>query len=114
MTNVIAFPKSKKNTPPQTIEEILDTVETNRKDHVDMFIDQMAPFVFSRAYEEGIDLSQDHCNKTSALMVESLKAALYKAYGIYHPLHEFAESAFDVQNFSIDESEDVDIISDSE
>lgn len=94
MSNVIMFPKGKKDSPPQSMEELLSTVETARKEHAEFIIDETLSFVFSRCYEEGFDLNKDHCVKTTALVVESLRAAMYNTVGIEHPLFKVADSLF--------------------
>jgi len=92
--NVVIFPKAKRGTPPQTMEELLETVETTRKEHAEFLMDDILSFVFSRCFEEGFDLNQDHCLKSTALLVESFRSALYGAAGVEHPLHDVAESMF--------------------
>lgn len=97
MTNVIAFPKAKRDTPPQTMEELLENVETTRKEHIEFVMDEMLSFMFQRVYDEGFDLGSDECFKTTACLVEATRAALYKSAGIYHPLHDFADQAFEIE-----------------
>lgn len=94
MSNVIAFPKAKKNTPPQTIEELITTVEETRKEHIEYVIDEALSFVFSRCYDEGFDLGKQENAKTSAMLVESLRSALYDTCGINHPFQMIASSLF--------------------
>lgn len=94
MNNVIAFPRAKKNTPPQTMEELIGAVEETRKEHIEFVIDEALSFVFSRCYDEGFDLGKQDNAKTSAMLVEALRAALYDTCGISHPFHMIAESLF--------------------
>ena len=92
--NVIVFPKAKKGAPANNIEEILESVEMARREHVEFLIDETLSMVFSRCYQEGFNLTEDHCIKTTALVVESLRAALYNTAGIGHSLHDVAEQLF--------------------
>lgn len=92
--NVVMFPKSKKNSPPQTMEELLETVESTRKEHAEYLIDGVFSFVFSRCYDEGFDLNSDTCMKSTAMLIETFRAALYGAVGVHHPLHDVAEEMF--------------------
>lgn len=94
MSNVIAFPKGKKDSPPQTIEELQAKVNETRKEHIDYIVEESMSFIFSRCYEEGFDLGQEECIKTTSLAVESFKAALYNTVGIKHPLHVLADGMF--------------------
>lgn len=94
MSNVIVFPKAKKGAPANSIDEILENVEMARREQVEMLIDDTLSFVFSRCYQEGFDLTEDRCVKTTALVVESLRAALYNTCNIRHSLHDVAEQLF--------------------
>ena len=88
MTNVIQFPKGKYNSPPQNLEEIIETVENSRKEHIEMFLSVIIPYVFQRACDEGFDITQESCAATNTFFLESLNAALCKTVGIYHPIHD--------------------------
>ena len=94
MSNVIIFPKAKRDTPPLTMEQLLENVEGTRKEHVEFLIDDLMSFVFQRSYEEGFDMGSDESIKQTALLVESFRAALYKVAGIAHPLHTVADTMF--------------------
>lgn len=87
MNNVIHFPKGKRNSLPQTIEEVIETVENTRREHIEMFMSMMIPFIFQKACDEGFDVSQESCIKTNTFFIESLNAMLCKAAGMYHPIH---------------------------
>ena len=94
MSNVIAFPKAKKDSPPITMAELEAKVSETRREHIEFLLDETLSFVFSRCYDEGFDLGQEDCIKTTALVVESLRAGLLNTVGIQHPLHDVAEMMF--------------------
>lgn len=94
MTNVIAFPKGKRNTPPQTIEEVSNSIEALRRDHVEFLVDECCAFIFNRLYDEGFDLADEEYTKQTTLVVESLKSALYATVNIEHPLQHLSEKMF--------------------
>lgn len=94
MNNVILFPRAKKGAPANSIDEILENVEIARREQVEFLIDETLSMVFSRCYSEGFDLTQDRCVKTTALVVESLRAALFNTAGISHALHDVANDIF--------------------
>ncbi len=116
--NVIQFPRLKRNTPPQSIEELNKNIEETRREHIEYVIDETMSIAFQRAFDEGFDLGQDDCFKTTAMLIEAYRAALYKTVGIYHPLHDFAETAFaitDEDGNPVDMNGDpVDIVNESE
>ena len=99
MNNVVVFPKAKQGAPANSIDEILENMEVIRKEQVEMLLDDTLSYVFSRCYQEGYDLSADHCVKPTAMVVESLRAALYRTVGMSHGLHDAADKMF------VDESE---------
>jgi hypothetical protein len=94
MSNVVIFPKQKKDTPPLTIEQLYENVEGARKEHIEFLLDEVLSFVFQRCYEEGFDLGADECLKTTGLVVESLRAGLYNTVSIPHALHQVADTLF--------------------
>lgn len=94
MNNVIVFPKAKKGAPANSIDEILENVEMARREQIELLIDDTLSFVFSRCYAEGFDLTEERCVKTTALVVESLRAALYNTCNIKHSLHDVADQLF--------------------
>jgi len=96
MSNVIAFPRQKRDSPPQTMEELLENVESTRKEHIEYIMDEALTFVFGRVYDEGFDLGNEECLKTTALLVEAFRSAMYKTVGINHPFHAMAESVFNI------------------
>jgi hypothetical protein len=94
VNNVVVFPKVKQGAPANSIDEILENMEVIRKEQVEMLIDDTLSYVFNRCYQEGYDLSADHCIKPTAMVVESLRAALYRTVGMSHALHDAAEKLF--------------------
>lgn len=109
MTNVIAFPKAKRDSPPQTMEELLENVESTRKEHIEFVLDEILSFVFTRAYDEGFDLGNEDNIKPTALLVEAFRSAMYNTVGIYHAFHPMAESIFNVVGIDDPLGQDIDI-----
>jgi hypothetical protein len=115
VNNVIVFPKGKKGAPVSSIDEILENVGLARREQIEMLIDGTLSFVFSQCYQEGFNLTEDRCIKTTALVVESLRAALYNTCNMEHSLHSVAEQLFkdeteaQAQTDRIMESDDPDI-----
>jgi hypothetical protein len=105
--NVVMFPKAKKDSPLHTREEVEAKVLAARKDHVEYVIDETLSFVFSRCYEEGFNLNNDDCFKSTGMLVEAMRAALYKSVGISHPLHMVAEEIFSSDEEAIEQTENI-------
>lgn len=105
--NVVMFPKAKRDSPLNTREEVEAKVVEGRKEHVEYIIDETLSFVFSRCYEEGFNLNNDDCFKTTGMLVESMRAALFKSVGIIHPLHIVAEELFVSDEDAIEQTENI-------
>lgn len=94
MSNVVLFPRHKKDTPPTTIEEIYENAVETRKEHIEYVLDDVLAFVFQRCYEEGFNLGHEDCVKTTSMIVETMRSGLYKTVGIPHPMHDLSENMF--------------------
>ena len=105
MNNVVLFPRQKKDTPPTTIEEIYENATETRKEHVEYVLDDVLAFVFQRCYDEGFNLGDDICIKSTSMIVETLRAGLYRSVGIPHPLHDSADRMFVEDDVSETETE---------
>lgn len=94
MTNVVVFPKAKRGSPANSIDEILELVEIARREQIEMLIDETMSMIFCRCYQDSFNLTDDAYIKSTAMVVESLRAALYRTSGLHHPLHEVADEMF--------------------
>lgn len=94
--NVIIFPKVPLRSPPHTMEELRIHIDNTRKDHIEYIIDEMMPRIFSWVEEEGFNIIDENCVKSTALFIESFKAVLYKSVEIDHFLHQVAEDSCEI------------------
>jgi hypothetical protein len=97
VSNVVQFPVERMNVPPQSIEEMQDSISIMRKEHVDNLMDMMIPSVLTLFETNGMDVETEAYMKDSALVIESIKALMYKYYNLEHPLNFVAETCFDVK-----------------
>lgn len=97
MSNVVQFPVERLNVPPQSIEEMQDSISIMRKEHVDNLMDMMIPSVLTLFETNGMDVENEIYVKDSALVIEAIKALMYKYYNLEHPLNFIAETCFDVR-----------------
>ncbi len=104
--NVIVFPKPKRNSPPNTLDEIIHNSQENRKEHIEFIIQETLPYIFGKLYDEGYDLCKEDNIEVTGYMIETFRAALYAAAGIDHELHEVADEYIgdNIDQFIIDES----------
>lgn len=76
------------------MEEVFDTVQKARLDHINLLVGATLEYVSHRFMEEGFDVARDECDTIMALVEETLKGALAISCGIYHPLADLAEEMF--------------------
>lgn len=101
--NIVIFPKGKRDSPPQTIAEVMGDVLAARVVHIDFFLDEIGSYIFSRAHEEGFDLMTDENLKVNTLMMESIRSVLFESVGVPHFLHDVAEELITDEDFDIGE-----------
>lgn len=93
--NVIAFPGFKRESPPQSVEEIVDRVTQTRKDHVEMIMNDLIPDFIHIFGSYGIDINSDESVKDVAMVMESVKSMVSRQYRLQHPFHEMVDNIFD-------------------
>jgi hypothetical protein len=105
--NVVMFPRAKRDSPLHTREEVQAKVVEARKEHAEFIIDETLSFVFSRCYEEGFNLNNDDCFKSTGMLVEAMRAALFNSVGLYHPLHKVADELFVSDEEALEQTENI-------
>jgi len=102
---IIPFPKKKKETHPQSIEEYAARAAEYGRKYSQEFCEKLSKIVFSEMARDGIDFEKrsDELMPNSVLVMESILALHLKASGLTHPLQEFAEDAFEEMNGDDDE-----------
>lgn len=99
MSNVVIFPREKRGSPPQTMEEVQDSVETVRHVHVEETMQILIGSIFDNLALTGFNFTpeDDFYTKDVALAFEALKSMLYKYHGIDYPIQDIAEKYFALQ-----------------
>lgn len=93
--NVVVFPKERKNAPPQSLEEMHESIEALRKERIELTIDTVVPNLFMSLLQEGFDLSlTEEGVKDSALIIETVKSALYRSMDFKHGLQAISDKLF--------------------
>jgi len=92
--NILIFPKGKRGAPPQSLNEILSSVEDVREEHIQILTNEIAEMILYRLHEEGIDISAPQNIVQVAYMSECLKATVLRAMNKKHPIHSAAEDFF--------------------
>ncbi len=92
--NVVIFPVTKKQSPPQTIEEIVDRVTQTRIDHVENVLIDIIPDMIHMFGSYGLDISSDDYVKDVAMIMESVKSMISRQYHVEHPFHKMVDTIF--------------------
>ena len=91
MTNkVIEFPKNK------VVREVPEEIHLERQAKADMkqadaIVDEIAGIMLTELDNYYVDINQKQFAKDIILVVDALKAAVYRSYGIDHHLHAFID-----------------------
>ena len=105
MTNVVAFPKAHKDAPAQSLEEVIERVSENRREHVNHIVDELGSFFVARAYDEGFPIDGDDCFKDVILVVEAMRSAMYKSVGLEHPIQTVVDNVISLGDDSLTDVE---------
>ena len=87
---VIEFPKSK------VVREVPEEIHLERQAKADMkqadaIVDEIAGIMLTELDNYYVDISDKQFAKDIILVVDALKAAVYRSYGIDHHLHPFID-----------------------
>ena len=97
--NIIKFPPrdSSRPSPPKTLEEVTDQVDTLKHIHVQESIEVVIPMLFSNLAILGFDPEENDYSliKDGSLIVEAVRSFLNKFYNINHPLQIIADNLFE-------------------
>ena len=95
--NVVEFPKLKKNSPPQTIEEMAEKAAGYKRNYSEDFCEMLHQYVFNEMARDGVDFEQreEELFPNVILVMEAISALHLRANEIHHPLQDFADEAFE-------------------
>lgn len=100
--NVIAFPREYKG--PVNLEQISENLDMMKHYHIQETISNIAPMIFTQldiagfSFDNIEDVESEESLKEGAFIIESIRAALCKHYGMYHPFQELSEKVFVVDD----------------
>jgi hypothetical protein len=105
--NVVLFPKIKKDTPPQTIEEMDKKIKDYKVDYSIEFCERLVNYILNEMIRDGVDFENRSIEFVPhiTMIMESLLSLHLKANNIEHPLQEMSEEMFsdDEENETVDE-----------
>lgn len=98
MTNVITFPKQKKETPESEIDAALEKYEKNDEEKFDKLHGILCNMFLEELKEVGINPGDTSLEKQICFFFESLRALLLKKYGKEHAYHQLADVSFELRD----------------
>lgn len=112
--NVIMFPV-KNSRGPQTLEEVVDSLDMVRQVHIQETLELVVPKLFENFSMAGFSPDDEDSLefiKDGALVVEAARSFLCKISGISHPLQLIAENMFEQtdEEGSLEVSEKIKIV----
>ena len=110
MKNVVDFPKSKiVREIPINIEAVEAAKEKGLQNFCDSVVDDMLESMVSDLENYGIDIDDESFMKDFSLTVDSLRATVYRSFGINHNLHDFIDNNIKMMNRKTGELISVDV-----
>jgi len=88
MKNVIMFPKEKLDSPPQSLDDMLEKLEDNQREAVEEALDQVIPGLISSLAKYNLYISDE---KDLGMIVEAVKSGIYRSMNINHNLQEITD-----------------------
>ena len=100
MSNIVQFPKEKRGSPPQSMDEVHDNLENVRHVHVDETMAIIAEVIFDNLAISGFNFTPEDETyvKDVALAFEAITSMLYKYHSMDYPLQIVADQLFTLQS----------------
>ena len=96
--NVVMFPKEKKDSPVQNMDEVMYVIENTKKAVAEIIIEDVVGNMFQNFSRYGIVVKEKFgpiFMKDVALIIESIKSGVYRSLEYDHPLHNFSDKMFE-------------------
>lgn len=93
MTDIIEFPRHKIVREAPVNNELLEIAkEKGLTNFSDAVTDSIVDNIMYDLQTAGIDIESNEFIRDMSLTVDSLKATIYRAFGVHHHLHDFIDS----------------------
>ena len=93
--NVVVFPKSKKDSPPQTMNEVIENIVEVKTYHAESVTEEIMDFIHVRSAMEGFNVFCDENSALTEMIGEAVKSALLNSHGIENWMVSVANDLFD-------------------
>lgn len=103
MDNIIKFPKEKLNSPPQSIEETVQKIISNRVNYSISFAEDVVDVLVSIFATDNIDITHESLYNEFELLKDAIFSIHLKSNGISHDLQDVAEDIYGVVEESVED-----------
>lgn len=95
---VVTFPKVKKNHPPQTLEDMKESINTFRITKAEDVVGAVVIGMIDNLMENGINIQDNQYIKYNTWLLEAVRALVYHTMDVEYPLHEKIEALFEIKS----------------
>lgn len=95
--NVVLFPSKKKNTPPQSVDDIVVKVNENKQIFARYLAQSIYVDVINQMHEEGLEFDIDTISNV-LLMANVIESTCFRAVGLEHDYNELADTVLEIEN----------------
>tara|TARA_R100001591_G_scaffold118376_2_gene140859 strand:- start:603 stop:953 length:351 start_codon:yes stop_codon:yes gene_type:complete len=106
MTNIVQFPKAKRNIPPQSMKEVHAELSKNKKDFVDGIVGHYSSQLANKIAMHGFKVDDEDFLRDFAFTVEALRSGLYRSLGVSHPFQDLMDETIEKMDIEEDELDD--------
>lgn len=93
---IVHFPKGKLGSPPQSLEDIIDTVAGIKLSFIEGLSYEIMEEILEKMSNANLSIEEKETAKYVAFMTDSIKAAICKVSGVSHPLDNYIEDRYDI------------------
>lgn len=93
MNNIIIFPKDKSDSPPQSLEEVIDQIDNNQREAVEAAVDEIVPEILSKLSTFNMFIEDE---KDIGMIIESIKSGVLRNMKIKHELQEITDQVIKI------------------
>lgn len=100
-TNIVMFPKFKKNHPPQSLEEIQDEISSMRSSKAEDVVASCMISLMENFANAGIDVMDPELQenlKYNTWLLEAVRLVIYRKLGLDHPWGDLVEKLYKVES----------------
>jgi hypothetical protein len=108
MNNVVLFPGTKKDSLPQSLDEMAEKMIERKSEYINDMIDFYGAELLRKVAMDGFEIDDVDFMKDFAFTLEGMRSCLYRCVGIPHPLQDSVDSAINLEDidFNISDEDD--------